>query len=129
MTVDSLGKDVKVYSYPKLYHPEKISIGEKCTINSGVVIGGLGGVQIDSNVRISDGVIIHSGYLNMKNKSQHLSKPVKIGDFVWLATGSIILPGVSIGSNSVVAAGAVVTKNIPPNSLVTGVPALFQPLS
>lgn len=128
LTVDYLGENVKVYSFPKLYHPNNILIGNHCTINFGVVIGGLGGVEIGDRVRISDGVTIHSGYLDIENRSKHLCKPVKIRNSVWLASGSIILPGVEIGDNSVVAAGAVVTKSVPPDSFVSGVPALFRPL-
>lgn len=128
MTIDYLGNGVKVYAYPKLYHPEKIRIGSLCTINHGVIIGGLGGVSIGDRVRISDGVIIHSGYLDINDRTKHLSKPVRVGDSVWLATGSILLPGVEIGDNSVVAAGAIVTKSVPCNSFVAGVPAIYRPL-
>lgn len=52
-----------------------------------------------------------------------ISKPVVIGDNVWVGACSIILPGVTIGDMSVVAAGSVVTKDVPPHTLVAGVPA------
>jgi len=53
----------------------------------------------------------------------HSFKPVIIGHDVWIAAHSVILPGITIGDGSVVAAGSVVTKNIPPLSIVAGVPA------
>ena len=58
-------------------------------------------------------------------RRQHLgvAKPVTIGSDVWLGGNVTILPGVTIGNNVIVAAGAVVTKDVPDNSLVGGVPA------
>jgi acetyltransferase-like isoleucine patch superfamily enzyme len=51
------------------------------------------------------------------------SAPVRIGDGAWLCVGVTLLPGVTVGENAVVAAGAVVTRDVPPNTLVAGVPA------
>nr|WP_287220247.1 DapH/DapD/GlmU-related protein [Mesorhizobium sp.] len=51
------------------------------------------------------------------------SLPVRIGDDVWLSAGVIVLKGTSIGARSVIAAGSVVTKDIPPDTLAAGVPA------
>jgi len=51
------------------------------------------------------------------------TRPIVIGDEVWIGAGSIIRPGVAIGDNSVVAAGSVVTKDVPQNSVISGVPA------
>lgn len=77
------------------------------------------GVRIGRNVSIRDWngphVIINDHYRN------HI--PVHIGDHVWLCTGCTIMPGVTIGEGSVVAANAMVTKDVPPRSLVGGVPA------
>lgn len=77
------------------------------------------GVRIGRNVSIRDyngsHVIINDSYVN--------HSPVHIEDHVWLCTGCTIMPGVTIGEGSVVAANAVVTKSVPPHSLVAGTPA------
>lgn len=49
--------------------------------------------------------------------------PVKIGDNVWIGSGAIILPGVNLGMGCIVGAGAVVTRDVPPHTLVAGIPA------
>jgi len=81
-------------------------------------------VTIGNNVHISTNVQIHSGRLILEqNPRKHTKAPIIIQDNVWLATNVVILAGVTIGENSVIAASSVVTKNIPANSLVMGIPA------
>lgn len=60
----------------------------------------------------------------MENKSRYLTstKPVKIGDNVWVGGNSVIFPGITIGNNVTIGAGSVVTKNIPDNVLAFGNP-------
>ncbi len=63
--------------------------------------------------------------LSRKGRRARLARalPVVIGDDVWIGGGCVILPGVTIGNNAVIGAGAVVTRDVPPNSVVVGVPA------
>ena len=56
-------------------------------------------------------------------KPPHATAPIVIHDSVWIGAGAIILPGISIGEKSIVAAGSVVTKSVPSHTLVAGVPA------
>ena len=65
----------------------------------------------------------HSVVLLEKNKRGGFPKSVVIEDDVWIASRVSILPGVTVGKGSVIAAGAVVTKDVPPSSLVGGIPA------
>ena len=60
-----------------------------------------------------------------RNKYMHcaIAKPIRIGNDVWIGGNVTIMPGLTIGNNVVIAAGAVVTKDVPDNSLVAGVPA------
>ena len=61
--------------------------------------------------------------MKRREKGYEWALPVKIGDKVWIGGGVTILPGVTIGDNSVIGAGSVVTKDIPPYSVVVGNPA------
>lgn len=85
-------------------------------------------ITIGSNVHITDGVrfITHDGgTLLYRNQVPDLeiTKPIVVGNNVYIGTNAIILPGVTIGNNVVIGAGAVVTKDIPDNSVAVGVPA------
>jgi maltose O-acetyltransferase len=82
-------------------------------------------VKIGENVRIAPyTIILDSDFHDIKDHfADGPSKPVIIEDNVWLATRCTILKGVRIGKGSVVAAGSVVTKDVPPNCIVAGVPA------
>jgi acetyltransferase-like isoleucine patch superfamily enzyme len=81
-------------------------------------------IAIGSSVVINDNVTILTGsHLVNAPLFGQVNKPVRIGDFAWICTGSIILPGCRIGEGAVVAAGAVVSKDVAPFSIVAGSPA------
>lgn len=105
--------------------PENVYVGKYTTINEGVVLNASEYITIGSYVRISPRVVIMTTGLKIKESKieSHESLPITIGDRAWIGTGAIILPGIKIGESSVVAAGSVVTKDVPPKTLVAGVPA------
>ena len=81
-------------------------------------------VSIGKYVCINDGVVILSASHDVSDSLwRHKKAPISIGDYAWIATNAIILPGVSIGKGAVVGAGAVVSKNVNDYSIVTGNPA------
>lgn len=81
-------------------------------------------VTIGKYVCINDGVVILSASHDVSDSLwRHKKAPISIGDYAWIATNAIILPGVSIGKGAVVGAGAVVGKNVNDYSIVTGNPA------
>ncbi|MDG6902228.1 MAG: acyltransferase [Nitrososphaerota archaeon] len=83
-----------------------------------------GGVKIGRNVNVSDGVVVITAKHDINSpKFEAAYEPITIGDWAWIATNAIILGGVTVGEGAVVAAGAVVTKDIPPYSVVGGNPA------
>ena len=92
-------------------------IGENTMIDMNAVIGAR--AKIGSNVHIGAGAVI-AGVLEPPSK-----EPVSIDDGVLIGANAVVLEGINIGAGSVVAAGSVVTKNVPPNSVVAGIPAKF----
>jgi acetyltransferase-like isoleucine patch superfamily enzyme len=104
----------------------EIRVGCRVFINQCCTIYDMGGVDIADLVMIGPNVnIITAGHpLNPSQRRAYIeAKPIVIERNAWIAAGATILGGVTVGENSVVGAGAVVTKNVPPNSFVAGVPA------
>ena len=89
----------------------------------------IGPVCIGSHVNLAQGITVTALNHNFTDADKRIdeqgitTKPVVIGDDVWIGANAVILPGVAIGSHAVVAAGAVVTKDVPSRTLVGGVPA------
>ena len=89
----------------------------------------IGPVKIGSHVNLAQGITVTALNHNFDDTNKRIdeqgvsTKAVTIEDDVWIGTNAVILPGVTIGNHCVVAAGAVVTKDVPPHSLVAGVPA------
>lgn len=105
---------------------ENIRIGRNVFVNQNCTMYDLGGIDIADDVMIGPNVsIITSGHPiePSRRRSFVIAKPIVIERNVWIAAGATILGGVTVGENSVVAAGAVVTRNVPPDSLVAGNPA------
>jgi acetyltransferase-like isoleucine patch superfamily enzyme len=104
------GLEVSFGSGCHIYEPRAgLTIGDHCMIGGGVLICG-----------------VNHGYaandIPMRKQAAE-SKPIAIGHDVWIGMGAIILPGVSIGEGAIVAAGAVVTSDVPAKAVVSGVPA------
>lgn len=89
----------------------------------------IGPVAIGNHVNLAQGITVTALNHNFDDSDKRIDEqgvsttPVVIEDDIWIGANAVILPGVTIGHHSVVAAGAVVTKNVPPHSLVAGVPA------
>ena len=103
-----------------------LRVGQRVFINQCCTLYDMGGVDIADRVMIGPNVnIITTGHpLKLSERRAYVeAKPIVIEKNVWIATGATILGGVTVGENCVVAAAAVVTKDVPPNSFVAGVPA------
>ncbi len=108
-----------------IHSKAKLQIGDYTRIN-GVHIAAKSSIIIGKNVRIGPyTIIMDSDFHDIQEHSMEgRSEPIVIGDNTWIASRAIILKGVTIGEGCVIAAGAVVTKNVPPYSMVAGVPAV-----
>jgi acetyltransferase-like isoleucine patch superfamily enzyme len=105
------------------------AIGDHCLINPDVVITDPEYVSLGNNVCLSSCVLIgHDGSIAVLNRAYNKKLDfvgkIDIKDNVFIGYGAIILPGVTIGPNSIIAAGAVVTKDVPEGQIVGGVPAV-----
>lgn len=104
---------------------KNIHLGRDVFINSGCKFQDQGGVYIGDRALIGHNVVLAT--LNHPLDPAHRSSlepaPIHLEDDVWIGSGAIVLPGVRIGHGSVVAAGAVVNKDVPPMTVVGGIPA------
>lgn len=144
------GRGSKIYGSVRMDTPpyRKFVLGRRsvvesfCCINNAVgdvIIGDntriglhttvIGPVEIGNNVNLAQGIVVTALNHNFTDCTKRIDEQgvstakVTIGNDVWIGANATILPGVTIGNHSVVAAGAVVTKDVPPYSLVGGVPA------
>ena len=144
------GKGSVIYSSVRMDTPpyRRFSIGRKSVIESfscinnavgDVIIGDytrvglhntiIGPVRIGKNVNLAQGITVTALNHNFDDTTKRIdqqgvtTKAVTINDDVWIGANAVILPGVTIGTHSVVAAGAVVSKDVPPYTIVAGVPA------
>lgn len=136
-----LGEYVTIYGTLSSQSGGKISFGDNTRLGKGSIIRAVDRVEIGSYTAIADNVVITDngnhpldpsfrrkmkldslgGNLRLWKHSAHA--PVIIGENVWIGENSRIQRGVTIGDNAIVAAGAIVTKDVPANSIVAGVPA------
>jgi len=119
----------RVLSGVVIYHPQHLRLGRNVTITRHTQINAAGEVTIGDDTLVGPRCAIWSANHRYRDPDVPIRlqgyeyKPVAIGSDCWLATGVIVLPGVSLGNGSVVAAGAVVTTSFAPGSIIAGVPA------
>ena len=105
---------------------DEIRVGRNVFVNQNCTFYDLGGLEIGDDVMIGPNVsLITAGHPvePSQRRSATIGKPIVIEKNVWIAAGATVIGGVTVGENSVVAAGSVVTRDVPPNTLVAGNPA------
>lgn len=105
-------------------NPQPMTIGEHTVINRRCTLDGRGGLRFGSNVSVSPEVMLITSH-HVKDDPDFgvEDKPIVIEDYAWIGSRATILPGVTVGRGAVVAAGAVVSKDVPAYAVVGGVPA------
>lgn len=125
-----VGRNVHLFFPLHIEGIQAVKIGDNTGIGTYVHIWGNGGVEIGNNVLIAAHCCItslgHDYECPLIAKGNIISKKVIIEDDVWLGYGVIVLPGVRIGRGSVIGAGSVVTKDIPPYSIAVGNPIVIK---
>jgi maltose O-acetyltransferase len=110
-----------------VFYSNNVSVGEHTFINYRCIFDTTSQIEIGENCHIAQEVIFagishHKGNATSRGGEEY-SSPIKIGNGCWIGARTTILPGVTIGNGTIIAAGAVVTKNCESNSLYVGVPA------
>jgi maltose O-acetyltransferase len=123
----SIGEDTEIR--PPLYvdYGAHLTIGARCFANFGLVALDVAAIAIGDDVQIGPDVQLltptHPVEPEPRRQKWEAAEPIVIGDNVWLGGGVVVLPGVTIGENTVVGAGSVVTRNLPANVVAVGNPA------
>jgi len=119
-----LGAHSSVHRGCRFYRPSGVQIGVHTVINRDVVLDGRQGLVIGDNVSISEGVAFFTLEHDPNSPTfENRGAPIRIGDRAFVGARAMVLPGVTIGEGAVVAAEAVVTRDVEPYQIVAGVPA------
>lgn len=120
----TIGKGSRIHMWCGFYDPSNVVIGEDTIIGDHAFLDGRARLRIGNHVAFASSVMVYNAQHNIDDPNfTAIEKPVVIEDYVFIGPRAIILPGVTIGRGAVVAAGAVVTKDVPPGTVVGGVPA------
>lgn len=115
------GSDVVVHWSTEVKYPGNITLGQRVVIGSNCTIGAKAPIHLGDDVLLSKGVFLDTGTADISTPPpyERMSKPIRIEDGVWLGAGVMVMAGVTIGRNSIVAAGTIVRKNVPADSFVS----------
>lgn len=119
-----IGKDSRIHIGARFFEPWNIVIGKDTIIGDNVFLDGRDRLVIGDHVDIASQVLIYNSEHDISSSDFHaVSGPVIINDYVFIGPRAVVLPGVKIGKGAVVAAGAVVTRDVEDFKIVGGVPA------
>lgn len=125
ITGAEIDESVAVFTPLYINYGKNTRIGKNVFINFDCVFLDLGGITIEDNVLIAPKVsLLSEGHpVSPENRQSLVPGPIHIKKNAWIGAGATILPGVTIGENAIVAAGAVVSKDVPDNVIAGGIPA------
>ena len=120
----SIGRGSTIHMFANFFQPKNIKIGEDTIIGMRAFLDGRAKLKIGNHVAIASEVMIYNSQHDVDSLDfKPVEKEVEIDDYVFIGPRAIILPGVKIGKGVIIAAGAIVTKDVSPMSIVGGVPA------
>ena len=119
-----IGSGSTIHMWANFYQPKNVSIGKDTIIGDHCFLDGRADLVIGDHTAIASQVLFYNSEHDI-NHSEFTAReePIKVGDYVFIGPRAIILPGVTIGDGAVIAAGAIVTKDVDSKSVVAGVPA------
>lgn len=119
-----IGRGSFIMKHCYLHNANKIAVGQFCHINRNCMLDGRGEIKIGNSVSVScNASLVTGGHDSQSADFSGVFKPIVIDDYVWIGYGATILQGVHIGQGAIVSAGAVVTRDVAPYSIVAGIPA------
>lgn len=125
ITGKEVDASVRIFTPFHINYGKNTKFGQNIFINFGCTFLDLGGIEIEDNVMLAPGVklLSESHPIEPKERQQLATGKIHIKKNAWIGANATILQGVTIGENAVVAAGAVVSKDVPANVVVGGIPA------
>jgi acetyltransferase-like isoleucine patch superfamily enzyme len=119
-----IGKDVGIFRGTSVLGIHELEIGDFSTIGWRCLLDARGGLVIGTNVVIASDVQFIAGHhLPNSDDFSYIIEPTIVEDFVWIASRSMVLEGLTVGRGAVVAAGSLVRTSIPPMTIAAGIPA------
>ncbi len=119
-----IGNGSTIHMWASFFDPRGVSLGEDTIIGDHCFLDGRASLKIGDHTDITSQVLIYNSEHDLEAEDfKAITAPVEIGNYVFIGPRAIILPGVKIGDGAVVAAGAIVTKDVEPFTIVGGVPA------
>ena len=125
ITNSEIDETVRVFTPFHINYGMKTRFGRDCFVNFGCTFLALGGITIEDDVFIGPHCVLATEYHPENPETRHslLTKPIVVKRNAWLGANVTVLAGVTIGENAIVAAGSVVTKDVPDNMVMAGSPA------
>lgn len=119
----TVGEGSRVMTPTNVVRGKNVRIGRNVVVMNNVLFMSAGGITIDDDARVAANVQLISNNHDLQNHDLLICRPVHLCRNCWIGAGATILPGVTVGENAVVGAAAVVTKDVPADSVVVGNPA------
>lgn len=120
-----VGEGSRIVAPMTIVHGDKVRIGRNAIVMPNSLMMASGTITIEDNVQVAAYVKLISNNHDPYDRMILTCRPVVLRRNCWIGAGAVILPGVTVGENSIVGAGSVVTKDVPDNTVVAGNPAKF----